>query len=534
MPASVTTEKFIEKAKEIHGDRYDYSKTLYIRAHEKVIITCLEHGDFEQTPDNHCRKKGCPSCKIKLLSNVKKSNTEEFIAKSNKQHNNKYSYDKTIYKGVGHKVTITCPEHGDFTQTAGSHLSGCGCPSCSLNNKRGKRRKITKEEFINESNLLYDSKYSYENIDFKGITHKVSITCPEHGVFEKQPYLHLKGEGCPFCVGRKLNTQVFIHKANKKHNNKYNYDKVIYKNCINYITITCPEHGDFNQKPSQHLSGQGCPKCGNSYTLNLQEFICLANKTHNNKYTYDKSHYNDAHTKTCITCPDHGDFYQDVTNHLRGVGCSECAGITRYNKEIFIEKCREIHGDTYEYSNVDFVNTKTRVKITCKKHGDFTQAPENHLKGSGCPLCVNKSEGMFHDYAKNFFPRIEKRVRPKGTKLPMDTYTPEINTYNEVDGIQHFEDSPFFKTRTAEENRNHDVTKMIIALRDEGRSVIRIYQPWVWRDKGDWQKKWRDAVSMIDQDKPAVYFIGPEGTYDKHKEDLRWKLGNRFEMKSIV
>ena len=68
MPASVTTEKFIEKAKEIHGDRYDYSKTLYIRAHEKVIITCLEHGDFEQTPDNHCRKKGCPSCKIKLLS----------------------------------------------------------------------------------------------------------------------------------------------------------------------------------------------------------------------------------------------------------------------------------------------------------------------------------------------------------------------------------------------------------------------------------------------------------------------------------
>jgi hypothetical protein len=156
------------------------------------------------------------------------------------------------------------------------------------------------------------------------------------------------------------------------------------------------------------------------------------------------------------------------------------------------------------------------------------------VKGVWCGICRNKTEKKFHNFAKEIFTNIKSQVRPEGTKLPMDMYTPENQTYHEIDGDQHFVDNNFFTSRTAEENRNHDVTKMIIALRDEGRSVIRIYQPWVWRDKGDWQKKWRDAVSMIDQDKPAVYFIGPEGTYDKHKEDIRWKLGNRFEMKSIA
>jgi hypothetical protein len=171
----------------------------------------------------------------------------------------------------------------------------------------------------------------------------------------------------------------------------------------------------------------------------------------------------------------------------------------------------------------------------CKEMHSYKSAPATIINmNSGCPTCKNKTEKKFHNFAKEIFPNIKSQVRPEGTKLPMDMYTPENQTYHEIDGDQHFDDSKFYTNRTAEENRNHDVTKMIIALRDEGRSVIRIYQPWVWEDKGDWQKRWHDAVSMIDQDKPAVYFIGPDGIYDKHKEDLCWKLGNRFEMKSIA
>jgi len=171
----------------------------------------------------------------------------------------------------------------------------------------------------------------------------------------------------------------------------------------------------------------------------------------------------------------------------------------------------------------------------CKEMHSYKSAPATIVNmNSGCPICKHKTEKKFHNFAKEFFPNIGSQVRPEGTTLPMDIYTPENQTYHEIDGGQHFKDSKFYKNRTAEENRNHDVTKMIIALRDEGRSVIRIYQPWVWEDKDDWQKRWHNAVSMIDQDKPAVYFIGPEGIYDKHKEDIRWKLGNRFEMKSIA
>jgi hypothetical protein len=182
-----------------------------------------------------------------------------------------------------------------------------------------------------------------------------------------------------------------------------------------------------------------------------------------------------------------------------------------------------------------FLSCNKKFWFTCPDcQNDIKPQLNNIVNGKWCIICTNKTEKKFHNFAKKFFPRISKNIRPEGTTLPMDMYTPENQTYHEIDGDQHFEDSKFYTSRTAEENRNHDVTKMVIALRDEGRSVIRIYQPWVWEDKGDWQKRWQDAVSRIDQDKPAVYFIGPEGTYDKHKEDILWKLGNRFEMKSIV
>ena len=62
MPAKLTTEKFIEKARAVHGDTYDYSKTQYVRSMEKVCITCPEHGDFWQVPTSHLRGVGCPKC----------------------------------------------------------------------------------------------------------------------------------------------------------------------------------------------------------------------------------------------------------------------------------------------------------------------------------------------------------------------------------------------------------------------------------------------------------------------------------------
>ena len=120
-----TTEQFIEEAKKIHGNKFDYSKVDYKNANTKVCIICPEHGEFFQRPISHLRGDKCPSC-----SGNKKLTSEQFIKKSNEIHNNKFDYSKVDYKNHSTKVCIICPEHGEFWQTPNSHLSGKGCPKC--------------------------------------------------------------------------------------------------------------------------------------------------------------------------------------------------------------------------------------------------------------------------------------------------------------------------------------------------------------------------------------------------------------------
>lgn len=132
MPRRLTTEGFIERAKAIHGDKYDYSKTVYKNAHADVIITCPIHGDFEQSPSNHLAGKGCKFCS----GNVSNT-TASFIEKAKKVHGDKYDYSKTVFTRNKDKVIITCPIHGDFEQEANSHLQGAGCKQCGVADRTG-------------------------------------------------------------------------------------------------------------------------------------------------------------------------------------------------------------------------------------------------------------------------------------------------------------------------------------------------------------------------------------------------------------
>lgn len=121
-----TTKSFIDACNYIHGGRYYYDKTKYVRRDKKVIITCPVHGDFEQTPGNHLYGYGCPAC-----AGVSKLTPESFIAKAKKLHCDKYDYSLVAGDISSHrKVAIICPEHGVFMQTPTGHLSGKGCLKC--------------------------------------------------------------------------------------------------------------------------------------------------------------------------------------------------------------------------------------------------------------------------------------------------------------------------------------------------------------------------------------------------------------------
>lgn len=201
---------------------------------------------------------------------------------------------------------------------------------------------------------------------------------------------------------KRTTTEEFINKSNLIHNNKYDYSKTFYTKNNNKVIITCPIHGDFEQRPYNHYQ-QGCNKCGVEKRSELRkrplvEFIKQGNKIHNNKYDYSKVVYTNSNNKVIITCPIHGDFEQKPTSHLNGNGCVKCSGIKKTilqssDKNEFIIKAKKIHGDNYDYSKVIYNKSYIKVTITCHEHGDFEQIPNSHLKGRGCPICGLKIKG---------------------------------------------------------------------------------------------------------------------------------------------
>ena len=277
------TLKFINEMKS-KFPKIDFSQCNYINSKTPVKLYCTEkdsngneHGWFEQKPEymkhyNRC----CDKCRAKENSS-KFIDTEEFIRRSKNIHKNidgtpKYIYTKTIYKSMKDKLIITCPIHGDFEQISCNHLSGSGCPKCSKKISTIKR-SLTTEEFIKRSEEL-----------------------------------HKNPDGTP----------------------KYNYSKSNYITQYDKVIIICPEHGEFEQTPCNHMNGQGCPKCvKRTQKMTTNEYIQRVKELHpNKKYIFDKTNYTGHDDKLIVTCPIHGDFEIHACNFInksRNSDCPKCS-----------------------------------------------------------------------------------------------------------------------------------------------------------------------------------------------------------------
>ena len=221
----------------------------------------------------------------------------------------------------------------------------------------------------------------------------------------------------------KTKIENFKIKANRVHDNKYNYDKSVYVNTSTKIEIVCPIHGSFWQTPQQHLKGNGCPKCGlisraNKRKMGIETFIKKAKDVHGDKFDYSKVEYVNSREKVCIICPKHGEFWQTPHSHLI-YGCAKCSTEEVHNKqrfttESFIEKAREIHGDKYDYSKVNYINGKNKVIIICPEHGEFEQNAHSHLSGYGCKKCSYEKLKHYQQSTTEEF--IEKSKKIHGDK----------------------------------------------------------------------------------------------------------------------
>ena len=281
----LTTDEFIEKARKVHGDKYDYSKVEYIDSKTKVCIICPKHGEFLQAPNYHLLGQGCPQC-----TNNQRLTTQEFIDRAIKIHGNKYDYSKVKYINNRTKVCVICLKegHGEFWIKPNDLLMGHGCPQCKKETI-SKLKHSTTEEFINKAKKIHSNKYNYSKVVYKGVLDEVCIICPIHGEFWQKPHAHLNGCGCQKCGKEKYTKSLssskeeFVEKARKVHGNKYDYSKVDYVNNRTKVCIICPQHGEFWQTPHNHIGGNACPKC-NEYSL--ERIVRLELENNNIEYQF--------------------------------------------------------------------------------------------------------------------------------------------------------------------------------------------------------------------------------------------------------
>ena len=296
MGKRLSKEEIVEKAKKVHGNKYDYSEFLnedfeYKDRTQLIPIICDEkgfngepHGIFRLSYPHHVQRgQGCPICRNRRYD------LEKFKYLAKLRYKDKYIYDEnTKYSSdTSNKVIVTCRKHGQFVITPGAHLNGQGCPLCA-------KPRLSQDEEIAKFREIHGDKYLYDKTIIRGAKDKIIVTCPKHGDFITTPNSHKSGYKCQKCSAEHLgdNSRMgwdeFVKRANRIFKEYYIYKQQEYKNNKTDIIATCPKHGDFNVRPDHHLKGEGCPKCNES---KLEREIRLFLEDNDIKYEYRKKDF---------------------------------------------------------------------------------------------------------------------------------------------------------------------------------------------------------------------------------------------------
>lgn len=244
---------------------------------------------------------------------------------------------------------------------------------------------------------------------------------------------------------KKLTTEEFIERARQVHGGLYNYSKVKYLSWSEKICIICPIHGEFWQTPNDHLHGYGCPICGKeksdlSRKKTIDKFIEQARKIHGNKYDYSKVKYIDIHTKVCIICPKHGEFYQNPNNHLNGHGCPKCKE-SKYELEVMNFLDENNIDYTYQYRNkenlgnqtIDFFINGQNIAIECQGIQHFEPTD---FGGNG----IIKAVKLFEDNQRRDNLKIQNCNEHRIKLIHYNPFEKYFGTYkNEVHNIKELE-----------------------------------------------------------------------------------------------
>lgn len=338
--------------------------------------------------------------------------TRDFIKKANGIHNFKYDYSMVDYKNTLTLVDIICDKHGLFHQIPKSHLKGHGCKKCN-------NCEVDLDNFIARARKKHGEKYDYSLTKYTGSHDSILIICPIHGQQTIIASNHLRKHGCPACgldyknQNNKTKPNVFLQKSHEIHGNRFDYSKTLYKSAREKVVITCREHGDFEQEPRSHLSGNGCPYCS-GLIRNKKRFLEKAWEVHGEKYTYENTDYKNSKSKITVTCLQHGDFNIIAGEFLRGSGCRGCMSshpetVWLNSLNIPIRQFKINIGK--KFIIVDGYDPRTN---TCYEfHGDFWHGNPSVYP----PTEINRKNGMSFGELYNKTLEKEKTIRELGFNL---------------------------------------------------------------------------------------------------------------------
>ena len=333
------------KCLEKFDNRFDYSKVEFINAENKITIICPDHGEFKIRRDQHLASKygGCPKCRYNLVDNSENIEKlmNDWIARCNLKFNNKFDYSKVKYESHSDKVTIICPEHGEFVVGRNTHeTSKSGCKLCSgrLSDKPLEERKL-------ETIKAIESKFDIQVLSCDYIDSNDSKTVTRCGVcnsdseWNSTTLVMASRLGCKTCLEaeniQKMADRLeashnqWVVECNEKFNNKFDYSKAKVVGMGEFVDIICPDHGLFSQTKQVHKESVfGCGKCSGQM-ITTEDFISTASEIYGDQFTYNNTEYVTSNDKLIVTCKNHGDILvlpSAFTNMHEGryLGCTYC------------------------------------------------------------------------------------------------------------------------------------------------------------------------------------------------------------------
>jgi superfamily II DNA or RNA helicase len=405
---SEKTIHFLDKLKESgnYNENHGYSKIFDINKRNTLLI--VDENGFEHITD---KSNYLITGNLSIKSAVDK--TKYFLQKlkQNGNYNENYDYSEVKYNGKNEKILII-DENGFKHEIL---------PNLNSKFELGIHTVIDKNKYLifKLKNILGDKYYDFSLVRYVNATTFIKIKCI-HCISETTPNKILSNISygkikklCIECERSRISeyknlTIDYIDrlKENNIYNDNYDYSKMFFTDMKSKITIIDENGFEHSISPFEYLGGN---KLSIHSAIDKTAYYIKKLKesgNYNENYDYSRVDYVSSKDLIEIICKEngHGSFFQAASSHLNGQKCNKCVGGVKSNKEEFISKSNEIHGYVYDYSLVDYINSKTPVKIICSIHNEFEQTPSKHLSGRGCSICGN---GYTKEFKLNLLNELE-------------------------------------------------------------------------------------------------------------------------------